>query len=66
MTRATVPYKVETRIIAEPKKKRTQSVYLSWKEKVELMKECGDAAVILMEFYFKGFTDNRQAFTSYS
>jgi hypothetical protein len=45
-------YSVDTHVSCKNKKKRTQSLYLTWKEKVQLMKECGDAAVILLEFFF--------------
>jgi len=51
MTKPTVPYDVKTSVITKTKKIRTQNIYLTWKEKVKLMKECGDAAVILLEFY---------------
>lgn len=32
-------------------KKRIQNVYLTWIQKKEIMAECGDAAVILFEFF---------------
>jgi len=32
-------------------KKRIQTVYLTWIQKKEIMAECGDAAVILFEFF---------------
>ena len=52
MPQAQSKFDVESIIrVDTKKKKRVQSIYLNWAEKVVLMKECGDAAVILLEFY---------------